>query len=76
MYLGSELIASWKTKVSERAQNSLMHVTKQINQAWQSINQSMRKSRMLGPTKAQFIFAQINFMNSTILNYEIYLHLF
>ena len=53
-----------------------MHVTKQINQAWQSINQSMRKSRMLGPTKAQFIFAQINFMNPTIWNYEIYSRLF
>ena len=36
----------------------------------------MRKSRMLAPTKAQFIFAQINFMNSTIWNYEIYSRLF
>ena len=31
---------------------------------------------MSSPTKAQFILAQIDFMNSIIWNYEIYLCLF
>ena len=65
MYLSSELITSWKTKVSEQTQNSRMHVTKR-NQSSMTINQSMRKSHMWGPAKTRFSFAQINSMNSII----------
>ena len=42
-----------------------------INQAWQSINQWKKHHWCWAPTKAQFIFAWINSINSIIWNYKI-----
>ena len=41
------------------------------NRSSMTINQSMRKSHMLGPTKTRFIFAYFYLINSIILNYGI-----
>ena len=51
MYLSNELIASWKTKVSKQIQNNCM--CHKANQSSMTINQSMRKSQILGWQKAR-----------------------
>ena len=51
---------SWKTKVSKQVQNNRMHVlewNKSIMYNNQSINQSMRKSHMLGSRQSPIYLA-------------------
>ena len=61
---------SWKTKVSKQVQNNRMHVlewNKSIMYDNQSINQSMRKSHMLGPHQSPIYLAWIGLTNFIIL---------
>ena len=75
VYLSNELVASWKTKVSKRTQNN--HMCRKENQSSMAINQSMKEKHhwFWAPTKARFIFAWINFINSITLELQNLIHM-